>query len=155
MDHAYINTLIKALEASNLSELEFSQDGCTLRLVKGASARKQTAAVASSASTSASPKPSVPGAPPAPPIIPRATAEVRAPMFGIVHLQAVPGAPAYVEIGQPIKAGQTLCVIEAMKIFNEIHAEEDCIVNSIQIQSGQEVEAGQVLFQLTGSAADV
>lgn len=155
MDHAYINTLIKALEASNLSELEFSQDGCTLRLVKGASARKQTAAVASSASTSASPKPSVPGAPPAPPIIPRATTEVRAPMFGIVHLQAAPGAPAYVEIGQPIKAGQTLCVIEAMKIFNEIHAEEDCIVNSIQIQSGQEVEAGQVLFQLTGSAADV
>jgi acetyl-CoA carboxylase biotin carboxyl carrier protein len=159
MDHAYIKTLIEALEASDLSELEFSKDGSSLRLVKRAKASMHAPPVSASHITT-----------PALSLVPDlhggiesslpvrsavAKIEVRASLFGVVHLQASPGAPAYIQIGQAIKQGQTLCVIEAMKIFNEICAEEDLVLDVIAITSGQEVEAGQLLFELHRSEANV
>jgi acetyl-CoA carboxylase biotin carboxyl carrier protein len=69
-------------------------------------------------------------------------------MYGVLHLQASPGEPPYVQPGQAVKAGQTLCVIEAMKVFNEVRADRDATVQAVLVDSGEEVEAGQPLFRL-------
>lgn len=160
MDHAYIRTLIEALEASTLTELEFSQSGSTLRLAKS-----PTKSLAASQPQDSAPAASVPSMPPAVASAPSAapaaapataaTQTLKASMYGVVHLQASPGAPAYVTAGQRIQAGQTLCVIEAMKIFNEVQAEEDLVIEAILVKSGEEVEAGQALFRFQRSGADV
>jgi acetyl-CoA carboxylase biotin carboxyl carrier protein len=71
-----------------------------------------------------------------------------APLYGIVHLQQTPGEPPLVSPGQSVMAGQVVCVIEAMKVFNQVRAECDCVISAVLVQSGQEVEAGQLLFQL-------
>ena len=73
--------------------------------------------------------------------------EVLATLYGVVHLQPSPGEPPFVEAGASVKAGQTLCVIEAMKVFNEVRAERDGTVESVMVKSGQEVEAGQALLR--------
>ena len=150
MDHAYIRTLIEALEASTLTELEFSQSGSTLRLAKS-----PTKSLAASQPQDSAPAASVPSMPPAVAPATAATQTLKASMYGVVHLQASPGAPAYVTAGQRIQAGQTLCVIEAMKIFNEVQAEEDLVIEAILVKSGEEVEAGQALFRFQRSGADV
>ena len=71
-----------------------------------------------------------------------------APLYGIVHLQQTPGAPALVTAGQSVAAGQVLCVIEAMKVLNQVRAERDCLIAAVLVESGDEVEAGQPLFRL-------
>jgi acetyl-CoA carboxylase biotin carboxyl carrier protein len=76
-----------------------------------------------------------------------ASAECLAPLYGVVHLQPTPGEPPFVQAGQTIHAGQTLCVIEAMKVFNEVRAERDATLQEVLVRSGQEVEAGQPLFR--------
>jgi acetyl-CoA carboxylase biotin carboxyl carrier protein len=68
-------------------------------------------------------------------------------LFGVVHLGSAPGEPPFVVAGQAVKAGQTLCVIEAMKVFNEVRAERDATVQAVLVTAGQEVEAGQPLLR--------
>lgn len=142
MDREVIKALIEALAASDLAELEYRSNGETLRLVKhgaSASARPNPA-------DARAPSPGQPTPLPAPPdVVP---AMVVAPLYGIVHLQQVPGAPPFVSAGQSVTAGQVLCVVEAMKVFSQIRAERDCVVASVLVESGQEVEAGQPLFRL-------
>jgi acetyl-CoA carboxylase biotin carboxyl carrier protein len=70
-----------------------------------------------------------------------------APLYGVVHLRPTPDEPPFVVAGQAVKAGQTLCVIEAMKVFNEVRAEYDATVAAVLVTSGQEVEAGQALMR--------
>ena len=148
MNQEQIKTLIDALAGSDLSELEFSENGSTLRLVKR------------SALADAAPRRAVPvrrgtggGAPPqrpaAKPENPTATNECLAPLYGVVHLQSTPGEPPFVQAGQAVKTGQALCVIEAMKVFNEVRAERDATVVEVLVVSGQEVEAGQPMFRFT------
>lgn len=142
MEREVIKALIEALAASDLAELEYRSNGETLRLVKrGASAP--------AAPIPADARPSAPGQPTPLPTSPDVVpATVVAPLYGIVHLQQVPGAPPFVSAGQSVTAGQVLCVIEAMKVFSQIRAERDCVVASVLVESGQEVEAGQPLFRL-------
>ena len=88
--------------------------------------------------------------PPAQPQTVTATAqqgEVAAPMFGVVHLHPAPGEPVFVQPGQTVQAGQTVCTIEAMKVFNAVVAESDGIVDAVLVASGVAVEAGQPLFR--------
>ncbi|MDB5817919.1 MAG: acetyl-CoA carboxylase, biotin carboxyl carrier protein [Rhizobacter sp.] len=154
MDRELIKTLIDALAGSDLAELEFSTPGGdSLRLVKngavveaprrasvstGASAA--TAAVpASQARTSSTPKA-------ASPVQPTISNEVRAPLYGVLHLQPSPGEPPFVSVGQSVEAGQTLCVIEAMKVFNQVLAERSGVIEAVLVATGVEVDAGQPLF---------
>jgi len=142
MKQEQIKTLIDALAASDLAELEYSEDGSTLRLVK------QSALAGAAASAARSPAvarraPAAASAQPAP----TAAAECLAPLYGVVHLQPAPGEPPFVQPGQAIEAGQMLCVIEAMKMFNEVRADTTAIVQAVLVQSGQEVDAGQPLFR--------
>jgi acetyl-CoA carboxylase biotin carboxyl carrier protein len=138
MKQEQIKTLIDALAASDLAELEYSEDGSTLRLVKQ-SALKAAPAVRRPVATRAAPaEPARPAASPA---------ESLAPLYGVVHLQPAPGEPPFVQPGQAVEAGQMLCVIEAMKMFNEVRAEAAATVQSVLVRSGQEVEAGEPLFR--------
>lgn len=141
MKQEQIKTLIDALAASDLAELEYSEDGSTLRLVKQSAlaavptARRPVAARRAPAAVSTEPA------------LPAATAECLAPLYGVVHLQPAPGEPPFVQPGQAVEAGQMLCVIEAMKMFNEVRADAAATVQAVLVRSGQEVEAGEPLFR--------
>ncbi|RRH83677.1 biotin/lipoyl-binding protein [Variovorax beijingensis] len=142
MKQEQIKTLIDALAASDLAELEYSEDGSTLRLVKRSAlaaapaARRPAAVRKAPAAASAEPAPSA-----------AAAAECLAPLYGVVHLQPAPGEPPFVQPGQAVEAGQMLCVIEAMKMFNEVRADAAATVQAVLVRSGQEVDAGQPLFR--------
>ena len=144
MDPQQIKAFIDAMASSDLAEMEFSQDGWKLRLVRRtngtpaavtrldpARARPAVATAAAQRDEAARPAESV----------------LRAPLYGVVHLQPSPGEPPFVAPGLAVKAGQTLCVIEAMKVFNEVRAEHDGVVDAVLVASGQEVETGQPLVR--------
>ncbi len=141
MKQEQIKTLIDALAASDLAQLEYSEDGHTLRLVKqsaltGAPAARSPAVVHRAVAAVVSERPA-----------PAAAAGCLAPLYGVVHLQSAPGEPPFVQPGQAIEAGQLLCVIEAMKMFNEVRADAAATVQAVLVRSGQEVDAGQPLFR--------
>ena len=73
---------------------------------------------------------------------------VESPMVGIFYRAPNPGAPAFVDVGDAVTPGQTLCLLEAMKLFNELKADGEGVVRSIHVDNGQPVEYGQLLFQL-------
>ncbi len=139
MDQQLIKALIDALEASGLSELQYSAGGETLRLVKlGGLPPAATA-----------PQPAE--APPVPTVAvaePAASLLVTAPLYGIVHLRRSPDAPPMVSPGDVVAAGQVLCLIEAMKVFTELRAERAGTLEAVLVTAGQEVEAGQPLFRI-------
>ena len=137
MDAQQIKVFIDAMASSDLAEMEASKDGWSLRLVRGA-ARAPTSAQATALPADADVR--GPGA--------ARGASQCANLGGTVFLHPGPGKPPFVEPGQAVRAGQTLCVIEAMKIFNEVQAERDGIVDSFLVESGQEVDAGQPLVRL-------
>jgi len=146
MDRDLIKQLIEALAASGLAELEYRSNGETLRLVKRAGAVSLSAhaapvlAIGVARTQTSSPPNNKRGA--------AASDTIGAPIYGIVHLQDTPGAPPLVAPGQSVKAGQVLCIIEAMKVFSQVRAERDCAIAAVLVESGQEVEAGQPLFRL-------
>jgi acetyl-CoA carboxylase biotin carboxyl carrier protein len=137
MDQQQIKTFIDVMAASDLAEMEFAQDGWTLRLVR----RLPDASVTPEAGV-----PRVVGTPA--PVAGVATPPLVAPLYGVVHLSPGPGEPAFVSEGQRVDAGQTLCVIEAMKVFNEVRAEHAATIVDVLVESGQEVDAGQPLMRL-------
>ncbi|MBT2336340.1 biotin/lipoyl-binding protein [Variovorax paradoxus] len=143
MKQEQIKTLIDALAASDLAELEYSEDGSTLRLVKQSALT--TAAPAARRPAAARKAPAVASAEPG--LSTGAAAECLAPLYGVVHLQPAPGEPPFVQPGQAVEAGQMLCVIEAMKMFNEVRADAAATVQAVLVRSGQEVDAGQPLFR--------
>jgi acetyl-CoA carboxylase biotin carboxyl carrier protein len=146
MDLQQIKTFIDAMASSDLAEMEVSRDGWTLRLVRRGVAGAPLAPATASRNAGFQKPPASDTLP-----LPKTTAprdhEVCAPLYGVVHLQPSPGEPPFVAAGTSVKAGQTLCVIEAMKVFNEVRAERDGTVESLLVKSGQEVEAGQALLR--------
>ena len=137
MDLQQVKVFVDAMAASDLSEMEASKDGWTLRLVRGALGLSAHA-------PGQAPSSVAPAASADPEVDPRTQ---RAPLGGVVYLQPAPGAPPFVLPGQDVMAGQTLCVIEAMKVFNEIQAERDGCVDAFLVDSGDEVETGQPLLR--------
>ncbi|MGJ4952493.1 acetyl-CoA carboxylase biotin carboxyl carrier protein [Bradyrhizobium sp. HKCCYLS20291] len=144
MDLNRIKALIDAMAASDLNEMEFSEDGWSLRLVRCPPSGDLIEAPARSALPAhARQRP----ARVQPDTAPTKMTSAAAPLFGIVHLQPAPGAPVFVSAGQTVTSGTPLCVIEAMKMFHEVRAEQDGTVSEILVASGQEVEAGQELIR--------
>ncbi|MDB5863783.1 MAG: Biotin carboxyl carrier protein of acetyl-CoA carboxylase, partial [Betaproteobacteria bacterium] len=74
---------------------------------------------------------------------------IKSPMVGTFYRQSAPGAKAFVEVGQAVKTGETVCIIEAMKLLNEIEADHDGVIKEILVENGQPVEYGQPLFILS------
>ena len=140
MKQEQIKTLIDALAASDLAELEYSENGSTLRLVK-LSALGVATAVRSPSAARKAPRQALEETTAV------ASTECLAPLFGVAHLQPAPDEPPFVQPGQAVEAGQLLCVIEAMKMFNEVRSDRAGTVQQVLVHSGQEVEAGQPLFR--------
>jgi acetyl-CoA carboxylase biotin carboxyl carrier protein len=82
------------------------------------------------------------------PVAPNGIVRVEAPMVGTFYRAPQPGSPPFVEEGQPVGAGQTLCILEAMKLMNEVKADVDGIVRAIHVENAAPVEFGQLLFEL-------
>ncbi len=147
MDLRKLKTLIDLVSESNVSELEITEAEGRVRIVKGASA----SASAPLHTTVPVPTPAVGSIDVAPGLTPTAPAVssghiVKSPMVGTFYRSASPGAKAFVEIGDSIKLGQTVCIIEAMKILNEIDTDQAGVVTQILCVNGQAVEYGQPLF---------
>ena len=148
MDLRKLKTLIDLVSDSNVSELEIKEAEGKVRIVKGSgSVVQQYAMPAPLAAPSNAPGPAVM---PAEPVVAPAPAavshSVKSPMVGTFYRAASPGAKSFAEIGDSIKVGQTICIIEAMKILNEIESDKSGIVMQILCENGQAVEYGQPLF---------
>ncbi|MDH4451042.1 MAG: acetyl-CoA carboxylase biotin carboxyl carrier protein [Rhodoferax sp.] len=151
MDLRKLKTLIDLVSDSNVSELEITEAEGKVRIVKGGAAVVQGFAAAPQMVV---PVPAVPAAPQpahnAVPVAADAAAPaghaVKSPMVGTFYRSSAPGAKPFVEIGDSIKAGDTICIIEAMKILNEIEADKSGTVTQILCENGQAVEYGQPLF---------
>ncbi|WP_424682831.1 acetyl-CoA carboxylase biotin carboxyl carrier protein [Frateuria sp. YIM B11624] len=152
MDLRKIKKLIDLLEESNLAELEIKEGEEVVRLsrvptggmaVAAAPVALQAAPLAPVAAPAAAP--AAAEAPAATPGLPDGHV-VKAPMVGTFYASATPGAAAFVKVGQQVKAGETLGIIEAMKMFNQIEADVAGTVQAILVENGQPVEFDQPMF---------
>jgi acetyl-CoA carboxylase biotin carboxyl carrier protein len=148
MELPQIKAFIDAMASSDLTELEVSKDGWTLRLVRGVGLRTAERRLADPAPHRQSPHRQSPRHHAAPETA-AAPPEICAPLSGVVYLGPSPNQPPFVAVGQAITAGTPVCVIEAMKTFNEIRAERDGIVEAILVASETLVDAGQPLIRIT------
>ena len=148
MDLRKLKTLIDLVSESNVSELEITEAEGKVRIVKGSGAMVQqyAAPIAMVTPAAMSAQSTVPVEPVAVPVPVVVGHTVKSPMVGTFYLSASPDAKVYVEVGSSIKAGETLCIIEAMKILNEIEADKSGTVTQILCENGQAVEYGQPLF---------
>ena len=153
MDLRKLKTLIDLVAESDIAELEVTEGESKVRIVKSsATPQGQMVMMPSNGMQqfSAPQAPAVSAAPAAAPA-PAAPAEptghvIKSPMVGTFYRSSAPGAAAFVEVGTSIKEGDTLCIIEAMKLLNEIDAEVSGVVTKILVENGQPVEFGQPLF---------
>jgi acetyl-CoA carboxylase biotin carboxyl carrier protein len=148
MDLRKIKKLIDLLEESNLAELEIKEGEEVVRLsrVPKGSVAVAPAPVMQAAPVAAAPVAAAPvEAAPAEAALP-AGHVVKAPMVGTFYASSSPGAAAFVKVGQQVKAGETLGIIEAMKMFNQIEADVAGTVKAILLENGQPVEFDQPMF---------
>ena len=150
MDLRKLKTLIDLVSDSNVSELEITEAEGKVRIVKSmgvaAPVMVQQAAVAApmvAAPVAAAPAAEVPAAPAA-----AAGHAVKSPMVGTFYRSSSPGAAPFVQIGSVVKEGDTLCIIEAMKMMNQIQADKAGVIESILVEDGQPVEFDQPLFTI-------
>lgn len=154
MDLRKLKTLIDLVSESNVAELEITEAEGKVRIVKGGVAPATAAILATAAppiqlQAGVVAAPQVPASvgPAAPaPEAPDTDHAVKSPMVGTFYRSASPGAAAFVEVGQEVAQGATICIIEAMKILNEIEADKSGRIRKILCENGQAVEYGQPLF---------
>ena len=149
MDLRKLKTLIDLVSESNVSELEITGSEGKVRIVKAGAAPAQMQYAQAPAPQLA------PALAPAQAAAPVAAAEpvaeghaVKSPMVGTFYRSASPGAKSFVEVGSAVREGETICIIEAMKILNEIEADKSGTVTKILAENGQAVEYGQPLFTI-------
>ena len=148
MDLRKLKTLIDLVAESDIAELEVTEGESKVRIVKSSATpanqlvmmqpqamQPQQAAAAPLPATSAAPADAAPTG-----------HVVKSPMVGTFYRAASPGTPPFVEVGATVKEGDTLCIIEAMKLLNEIDADASGVIQQILVENGQPVEFGQPLF---------
>ena len=149
MDLRKLKTLIDLVSDSNVSELEITEAEGKVRIVKGGGAVVHSYAPAPVYAQAPAPAgaPAAPVAAAAPAAVEVAPGHtVKSPMVGTFYRSSSPGAKAFVEVGSVVKEGETICIIEAMKILNEIEADKSGTITRILCDNGQAVEYGQPLF---------
>ncbi len=149
MDLRKLKTLIDLVAESGVSELEVTEGEDKVRIVKNPAPIAAPAQQVYAAAPAAAPAAPAPAA--AAPAAEAAPAEptghaVKSPMVGTFYRSPTPGADSFVKIGDTVKEGQTLCIIEAMKLLNEIESDKSGVVKEILCENGQGVEFGQALF---------
>ena len=146
MDLRKLKTLIELVEASGIAELEISEGEERVRITRTAASVQQTYAPAPQPIIAvAAPQAVVPAAEPTKPAVAEGHV-VKSPMVGTFYRSASPGSKAFVDVGQTVNSGETLCIIEAMKLLNEIEADQSGVIKAILVENGQPVEFGQPLF---------
>ncbi len=158
MDIRKVKKLIELLDESGIAEIEITEGEESVRI-----SRYAQGVVAASAPAAAPPAPvaappaatAEPNAAPAPASAPEEDGhEVTAPMVGTFYAASSPGAAPYVQVGDRVNEGDTLCIIEAMKMMNQIESEVSGTIKSIRIQNGEPVEYGQTLFVIDQRSGD-
>jgi acetyl-CoA carboxylase biotin carboxyl carrier protein len=156
MDLRKLKKLIDLVEESGIAELEVTEGEEKVKIVKGGSGGKEvlspSAPAASLPAGQAAAVSAGAGAP-----VPASTQEaptsleghiVKSPMVGTFYRSGSPGAKPFVEVGDTVKAGQAICIIEAMKLMNEIEADKDGVIKAIMVENGQPVEYGESLMMI-------
>jgi oxaloacetate decarboxylase (Na+ extruding) subunit alpha len=133
-----IRELVKIVQESGVGEIEIEDEGMRVSVRRADEVGASAAPIAALAEAI---EPELPRAS-------RVGVKVESPMVGVFYRSSSPGSPAYVEVGDVVAVGQTLCLLEAMKLFNELKAEHEGRVRAIHVESGQPVEFGQLLFEL-------
>jgi acetyl-CoA carboxylase biotin carboxyl carrier protein len=164
IDLRYVKKLVEMLDESTVDSIEISTEkGMKIRISKTPQQRggvSVASPMAMHVAAPAAPPAAVPIAAPSAESVAAARAdearanylEVKSPMVGTYYSSPEPGAKQYVAVGERISKGQTLCIIEAMKIMNEIESEFDGVVREILVDNAQPVEYGQVLFRIDPNA---
>ena len=151
MDIRKIKKLIELVEESGIAELEISEGEESVRISRNSKTpQQQYYAPAPMAAPAAAPAAApVAAAAPAAPSAPVLNGTVaRSPMMGTFYRKSSPTSPSFVEVGQSVKKGDTLCIVEAMKMMNHIEAETSGVIESILVEDGQPVEYDQPLFTI-------
>ena len=149
MDLRKLKTLIDLVAESDIAELEVTEGESKVRIVKSSAMPQNQMVMMQPQGMQAHYQPAAPAAPaPAAAVV---AAEptgyvVKSPMVGTFYRSSAPGSAAYVEVGATVKEGDTLCIIEAMKLLNEIDTDKAGVVTQILVENGQPVEFGQPLF---------
>ena len=164
MDIRKVKKLIELLDESGIAEIEITEGDESVRIsryAQGAPVAVSTAAPPPAAPAAmAAPAPAAaPAAEPAspaesPPVKEEDGYEVTAPMVGTFYTASSPGSAPFIQVGDRVSEGDTLCIIEAMKMMNQIEADVTGVVKSIRVQNGEPVEYGQVLVVIDQRAAD-
>ncbi|MBL9087813.1 MAG: acetyl-CoA carboxylase biotin carboxyl carrier protein [Planctomycetia bacterium] len=156
MDHADLERLVKLMNENDLVELEIEEEGRTVRLRKAPGVplampnamqllpQMQPMHMAPAPAAA----PAAPQGAPAPSGPPAGTVEIRSPIVGTFYKAASPESPAFVAVGDRIKSGAVVCIVEAMKVMNEIQAEVAGEIVEILVENGQAVEFDQPLFRV-------
>ena len=166
VDLEFLQGLISAVDGSGIDSLEISRGGTRIRIAKSPPGSGQAAAGQASGHFSAAapretapPPPAAVGAPaaaaapaPAPVAESSRLTEIKSPMVGTFYRSPSPDAPSYVEIGSRVVRGQTLCILEAMKLMNELQAEIGGVIREVCVENSEPVEYGQVLFRIEADA---
>ena len=152
IDLRYVKKLLEMIDASSVNTIEITSDkGLKIRVSKNSNRTVQMAApmaMPQMAAPPAVPQSAQAAAPPKAEPAKPSFLEVKSPMVGTYYAAPEPGAKPYLSVGERISKGQILCIIEAMKIMNEIESEFDGVVKEILAQNGHPVEYGQVLFRI-------
>ena len=135
-----INLLIKKLKDENLGSLKFSNKTISIEISNNSDSVKITQSPISCQTQNISNTPTNESS---------NMQSIDSPMVGIIYLTPKPSSPPFVKSGQKIKKGDTICLIEAMKTFNEIKSDKDGVVKSILVKNGEAVEFGQPLFEIS------
>ena len=148
MDLRKLKTLIELVESSGIAELEIEEGEERVRITRAVASSGSASTVVLPASVPAASIPAAPAPAPAATPAPAGEAEghqVRSPMVGTFYRAASPGAKPFVEVGDTVQVGDTLCIIEAMKLMNEIESDKAGVVKQVLVENGQPVEFGQPL----------
>ncbi len=154
MDLRKLKKLIDLVQESGIAELEITEGEEKVRISRAGNAVQTAVMTMPQAATMMTAAPGAAAAALAPAAAPGAPAEpeghvVKSPMVGTFYRSSAPGAKPFVEIGQSVNAGDTLCIIEAMKLLNEIEADLGGVIKSVLVENGQPVEYGQPLFLIS------
>ena len=153
MDIRKVKKLIELIEESGIAEIEITEGEESVRISRySGSAPVAAAPPAAAAAPVAAPAAATVAAPVE--VVEEDGYEVTAPMVGTFYSASSPGAAAYVQVGDRVNEGDTLCIIEAMKMMNQIEADVSGVVKSIRIQNGEPVEFGQVLYVIDQRQGD-
>jgi acetyl-CoA carboxylase biotin carboxyl carrier protein len=153
MDLRKLKKLIDLVEESGIAELEITEGEEKVKIVKGGSGGREAVTLPASAPAAGPPaaQAAAVAAAPAPAEGAPTSLEghiVKSPMVGTFYRSGSPGAKPFVEVGDTVEAGQTICIIEAMKLMNEIEADKDGVVKAIMVENGQPVEYGESLMMI-------